>query len=277
MMGGDLAIDSLVSSKISAKQAKLDAKDAGKQAKLDAKEAGKQAKLDAKEAAKQAKLDAKEAAKQAKLDAKEAAKQAKVLEKEAAKQAKLLAKEAAKQAKLHEKEAANQAKLHDRDDQKRPNIDDKDDPPRQESSTRDGQLHGQEKIPDISNKDLKFLVFAFYIMGKSVHANKNFDVDQFVQINLLNDEQKFSDMLQQFFKNFNSIFQQFSLFKKNNFIHFHLLADIAFSNQQNIDIDVKLHIVNGKKVLIDKNNIVYHFERHTPIGFWQNNNIVYVE
>ena len=222
MMGGDLAIDSLVSSKMSAKQAKLDAKEAGKQAKL-------------------------------------------------------LAKEAAKHAKLLEKEAAKQAKPHDWDDQKRPEIVDNDDPPRQESSTRDGQLQGQDKIPDISNKDLKFLVFAFYIMGKSVHANKNFDVDQFVQINLLNDEQKFSDMLQQFFKNFNSIFQQFSLFKKNNFIHFHLLADIAFSNQQNIDIDVKLHIVNGKKVLIDKNNIVYHFERHTPIGFWQNNNIVYVE
>ena len=110
-------------------------------------------------------------------------------------------------------------------------------------------------------------------MSNSFNANNEFPVEDFVKNSFLNDFHKFSIFIEHFFKNFNSIFEQFSLFKNNHFKHIHLLNDILNLNNQNLDIDVKLHVIDGLKVLIDKNNIVYHFDNHSPIGIWKDNKI----
>ena len=42
-----------------------------------------------------------------------------------------------------------------------------------------------------------------------------------------------------------------------------------------IDIDVKLHIIDGIKLLVDKQNVCYHFNDHIPIGKLHNNSVIY--
>jgi len=271
--------------KAAAEAAKAEKKAAAEAAKVEKKAAAEAAKVEKKAAAEAAKVEKKAANKAEKKTANEAAK----VEKKAANKAE---KKTANEATKVGKKAANKAAAEaggetnsDPDTQLDNDISDiTEDHCGQTSYSEIQQLDSNIDITssdnskknehdDLSNKNLKFMVFAFYIMRNAVNANKEFDVNQFVNCNRINDLQKFAEMMELFFKNFNSIHQQFSLFKNNHFNHFHLLSDIAFYKNNAIDIDVKLHIINGQKVLIDKNNIVYHFRNHIPIGVWRNNQI----
>jgi len=282
--------------KAAAEAAKAEKKAANEAAKAEKKAANEAAKVEKKAANEAAKVEKKAANEAAKVEKKAANKAEKKAANEAAKVEKKAAnkaeKKTANEAAKVEKKAANKAAAEaggktnsDPDTQPDNDISDiTEDPCGQTSYSEIQQLDSNIDITmsdnskknehdDLSNKNLKFMVFAFYIMRNAVNANKEFDVNQFVNCNRINDLQKFAEMMELFFKNFNSIHQQFSLFKNNHFNHFHLLSDIAFYKNNAIDIDVKLHIINGQKVLIDKNNIVYHFRNHIPIGVWRNNQI----
>ena len=278
--------------KAAAEAAKAEKKAANEAAKAEKKAANEAAKVEKKAANEAAKAEKKAANEAAKVEKKAANKAEKKTANEAAKAEKKAAnkaeKKTANEATKVGKKAANKAaaeaggKTNSQPDNDISDI--TEDPCGQTSYSEIQQLDSNIDITmsdnskknehdDLSNKNLKFMVFAFYIMRNAVNANKEFDVNLFVNCNRINDLQKFAEMMELFFKNFNSIHQQFSLFKNNHFNHFHLLSDIAFYKNNAIDIDVKLHIINGQKVLIDKNNIVYHFRNHIPIGVWRNNQI----
>ena len=267
--------------KLAAEAAKAEKKAAAQASKLEKNTATEANKA----ATKAEKKAAAEAAKADKKAEKKAATEAAKVEKKAAAQAAKAEKKAAAQVAKAEKKAAAKAEKKDNaqpDENHKSGITEdisttisSSDIAEQDSNDaiqiNDNSI--KNKTDGISNKNLKFLVFAFYIMSNSFNINNEFPVNDFVNNSFMNDNLKFSQFIEHFFKNFNSIFDQFCLFKNNDFKHIHLLNHILNLNNHNLDIDVKLHVIDGIKVLIDKNNIVYQFDNHSPIGIWKKNKI----
>ena len=267
-------------------QAKEDAKKAKEHAKAEKASAKLKAKEDAKAEKEAAKLKAKEDAKAEKEAAKLKAKEDAKAEKEAAK---LKAKEDAKaekaSAKLKAKEDAkaekNPAKLKHKEDTKAQN----DSPNLKTIENINSDNHAthfdiENSLDDfisqfknhnltLSNDidfesfddDMKRLVY-FYLFTHLIY-NDSTPIESFKKLDWLFIYNSFK----QHFSTFNKIFN------KNNDIVSDLIYQ-ANSLSNDIDIDVKLHIINGQKVLIDSHNVCYHFNHHKPIGKLLNNNII---
>jgi flagellar biosynthesis GTPase FlhF len=225
-------------------KAKEDAKAEKEAAKLKAKEDAKAKK----EAAKlKAKEDAKAEKEAAKLKAKEDAK----AEKEAAK---LKAKEDAKA----EKNAANEEKNAEND---------------AENSLLDfisqfkNKFHNNCKL-DLDSLDHDIKKFVYFYLFTHLIFNNSTSIESFMDFDWLLIYQSFN----KHFSTFNNILNNY--FKP---IDNDIVSDLIYHanlNNNDIDIDVKLHVINGQKVLIDSQNVCYHFNHHKPIGKLINNNIV---
>ena len=251
------------------------------------------AKLKAKEDAKKAKELAKAEKNAAKLKAKEDAKAEKEADKMKAKAekeaAKLKAKEDAKAeknaAKLKAKEDAktekNAAKLKAKEDANA----EKDTPNLKTIENINSDNHAAHLDIDNSlehfisqfknhnltlsndvdfesfDDDMKRLVH-FYLFTHLIY-NDSTPIESFKKLDWL--------FIYNSFKQHSSTF--YKIFNNNNDIVSDLIYQ-ANSLSNDIDIDVKLHIINGQKVLIDSHNVCYHFNHHKPIGKLLNNNII---
>ena len=264
---------------------KLKAKEDAKKAKEDAKAQKEADKLKAKEDAKAqkeaAKLKAKEDAKAqkeaAKLKAKEDAKAQKEAVKLKAKEdakaqkeaAKLKPKEDAKAQKeadkLKPKEDANTEKNADNEEKNAEND--------AEKSLLDFISQFKNNVSNNCNMDLDSLdhdikQFVYFYLFTHLISNNSTSILSFKDFDWLLIYQSFN----KHFSSFNNILKNYFKPKDND-----IVSDLIYHanlNYNDIDIDVKLHIINGQKVLIDSHNVCYHFNHHKPIGKLINNNIV---
>ena len=258
--------------KLEKEAAKLKAKEDAKKAKEAAKAEKDAAKLKAKEDAKAekdaAKLKAKEDKKAEKDAAKLKAKEDKKAEKDAAK---LKAKEDAKaekdaaklKAKEDKKAEKDAAKLKAEQNTSSHNIDNSLQDFISQFKNHNLTLSNDvdfESFHDDLHKLVHFYLFTHLISNNSTsiesfkHLNWSFIYDSFIE----------------HFPTFNNIL-------KNNLQNNDIVKDLIYQanlNNNDIDIDVKLHVINGQKVLIDSQNVCYHFNHHKPIGKLDNNNII---
>ena len=109
--------------------------------------------------------------------------------------------------------------------------------------------------------DMKRLVH-FYLFTHLIY-NDSTPIESFKKLDWL--------FIYNSFKQHSSTF--YKIFNNNNDIVSDLIYQ-ANSLSNDIDIDVKLHIINGQKVLVDSLNVCYHFNHHKPIGKLANNNII---
>ena len=228
------------------------------------------AKLKAKEDAKKAKEDAKAQKEAAKLKAKEDAKAQKDAAKLKAKEEKKNQKEAAK---LKTKEEKNTQKDHANEDINAENdADNLKSNHNYENSLHDFISQFKNKISNNGNIDFNsldhdmkkfvyFYLFTYLIHNDSTSIQSLLDFDwSFIYDSFLEHLPTFNNILNDLFK-----------LKHND-----IVSDLIYQanlNNNDIDIDVKLHVINGQKVLIDSQNVCYHFNHHKPIGKLINNSI----
>ena len=123
-------------------------------------------------------------------------------------------------------------------------------------------------LDDHDDEINKFITF--YLFTRSLNSD-NQDYTQILH------QFKWKQLVQTFHKQYSLINQFFKddilRLKHNNDQNdiVQLLVQKANEKSNDIDIDVKLHIINGQKLLIDHMHVCYNFYNHKPIGKLINN------